>query len=659
MASRWWRVLLGTMAGCGLALAQASAPVVVSSPDGAIRMTFSAPGGHLAYEVAYRGKPVLTPSALGLEIQNQPVLGTDVEITSSKSGKIDETYTLPAGKSKEVRNQCNTVALDVRETKDPKRRFTVEARVYNDGAAFRYVVPQQDALQELRISNEHTQFVFAKDATTYPLIFRNYRTSWEDNYRTVALSGIHPESLIALPLLTELPGVAFLAITEANIDNYSGMYLMHDERNARQLSARLAPHIDDATVSVAVKTPAPSPWRVLMIADAPGRLLESQIVNNLNPPQAFADASWIKPGKASWDWWSGPYDENVKFKPGKNLETSKHYVDFAAQAGFQYFMLDAGWAARITAGANSSGSDITKPIPEMNMPELLAYAKSKNVGVWLWAHWTDIDRQIDEAFPLYEKWGVPGVKIDFMDRDDQWMVDFYHRVARKAAEHHLMIDFHGAYKPDGLGRTYPNVLTREGVLGLEYNKWSARVTPDHNVMLAFTRLLAGPMDYTPGGFHNATPAEFVPRNEQPMVMGTRAHQTALFVVYESPFEMVSDYPEVYQGTKELAFLSKVPTSWDEMRVLNGKVGNYITIGRRHGKEWYIGSITGSHAEEIEIPLEFLPAGNFVAEIYSDAKDAGDNPTHTVLETKTVNRTMRLKASMVSGGGQAIRIRPAQ
>jgi alpha-glucosidase len=647
------------MAGCGLALAQTSAPVAASSPDGLIRMSFLAPGGRLVYQISYRGKAVLDASGMGLEIQNQPVLGTDVEIISSRSGKIDETYTLPAGKSKEVRNHCNTVALDVREAKDPKRRFTVEARVYNDGAAFRYVVPQQDGLNELRISNEHSQFVLAKDATTFPLILRNFRTSWEDNYRTVPLSGIHPESLIALPLLTELPGVAFLAITEADIDNYSGMYLMHDEHNARQLSARLAPHIDDAGVAVEVKTPAPSPWRVLMIADAPGRLIESQIVNDLNPPQAFEDTSWIKPGKASWDWWSGPYDENVTFKPGKNLETAKHYVDFSAQAGFQYFMLDAGWATRISAGTNYSQSDITRPTPEMNLPELLAYAKSKNVGVWLWSHWTDVDRQMDEAFPLYEKWGVAGVKIDFMDRDDQWMVDFYHRVARKAAEHHLMIDFHGAYKPDGLSRTYPNVLTREGVMGLEYNKWSARITPDHNVMLAFTRLLAGPMDYTPGGFHNATPAEFVPRNVQPMVMGTRAHQTALFVVYESPFEMVSDYPEAYQGTKELAFLGKVPTSWDETRVLNAKVGDYITIGRRHAKEWYLGSITGSHAVELDIPLEFLPAGNFVAEIYSDAGDAGDYPTHTVMETKTVNRTMRLKANLVSGGGQAIRLRPAE
>jgi alpha-glucosidase len=651
-------------AGCLLAASLAPAqtgPATVSSPDGLIQLTFStnAAGGQLVYEVTYHGKPVIDRSALGLDIQKQPVLGTNLRIVAVKPAKIDETYTVPAGKSKTVHNVCNTLAIDLRETSEPHRQLTIEARTYDDGVAFRYLIPEQAGLPQLDLVNERTQFVLARDATTYPLILRNYRTSWEDNYRTVALSGIHPESLIALPLLTEFPGQAFLAITEADIDNYSGMYLLHNEKNARELDARLAPHIDDPNLSVSVKTPARSPWRVLMIAAEPGRLIESHIVDNLNAPSAIADPSWIKPGKAAWDWWSGPYDENVNFKPGKNTATAEHYVDFASKSKFEYFMLDAGWSVPRKPGPNWSGSDITQVKPEINMPELLAYAKSKNVGVWLWAHWTDIDRQMDEAFPLYEKWGVAGVKIDFMDRDDQWMVEFYHRVARLAAAHHLMVDFHGAYKPDGISRTYPNVLTREGVMGLEYNKWSARVTPDHNVMLAFTRMLAGPMDYTPGGFHNATAAEFVPRNNQPMVMGTRAHQTALFVVFESPFEMVSDYPEAYEGQKELAFLSAVPSSWDETRVLNGKVGDYITIGRRHGKEWYVGSIAGSHGADLDIPLEFLPPGDFIAEVYSDAPDADYSPTHTVLEQKKVNRTMTLKAKMVSGGGQAIRIRPAE
>ena len=659
-------LLAGCLLAAGMAPAQTGS-VAVSSPDGLIQLRISTAagnvpdvsGGQLVYEVTYRGRSVIDRSVLGLDLANQPALGANLQIAGTSASHIDETYTVPAGKSRTVRNVCNTLMVDLHETQPPHRRFTIEARAYDDGAAFRYLVPAQEAITELRLANEKTQFVLAKDATTYPLILRNYRTSWEDNYRTVPLSGIHPESLIALPLLTELPGAAFLAITEADIDNYSGMYLRHNERNARELDARLAPQIDDPNVSVVVTPPARSPWRVLMIASQPGPLIESHIIENLNAPSVITDTAWIKPGKAAWDWWSGPYDENVSFQPGKNTATAKHYVDFASRSGFEYFMLDAGWAAPRQGGPNWSGADITQVQPEINMPELLEYAKSKNVKVWLWAHWSDVDRQMDDAFPLYEKWGVAGVKVDFMDRDDQWMVNFYHRVAKAAAAHHLMVDFHGAYKPDGLSRTYPNVLTREGVLGLEYNKWSARVTPDHNVMLAFTRLLAGPMDYTPGGFRNATAAEFIPRNMQPMVMGTRAHQVALFVVFESPFEMVSDYPEAYEGQKELPFLSAVPSSWDQTRVLNAKVGDYITIGRRHGREWYVGSITGSHAANLDIPLEFLPQGDFIAQVIADAPDADYNPTHTVLEQVKVNRTMTLKAKMVSGGGQAIRIQPAK
>lgn len=657
---------------CSLLLSAVSAPAqvgkgVVASPDGVIRAVFmlvpgadGAGGGQLGYEVTYRGKTIIDRSKLGFDVQNQPPIGGNLLVVAATNSRIDETYQIPAGKSNPVRNQCNVLLFDLKEAKAPGRKLTVEARAYNDGLAFRYIIPDQSVVKELRIVNEKTEFTLAADATAYPLVLRNFRTSWEDNYRTVPLSGILPESVIALPLLTEMPGVAFVAITEANIDNYAGMYLMHSASNPRALEARLSPRVDEPGLAVSGQTPLTTPWRVLMISNEVGRLIESQIVNNLNPPSAIADTSWIKPGKASWDWWSGPAADGVNFKLGSNTETAKHYIDFAAKVGFEYFMFDAGWAAHRTGPNNSGGditpgADITQTQPDVNMPEILAYAKSKNVKVWLWSHWTDIDRQMDQAFPLFEKWGIAGVKIDFMDRDDQWMVDFYRRVAKNAADHHLMIDFHGAYKPDGIGRTWPNVITREGVLGLEYNKWSARVTPDHNVMLAFTRMLAGPMDYTPGGFRNATREEFEPRNLKPMVMGTRAHQTALFVVFESPFMMVSDYPGAYEGQQEMPFLSAVPASWDETRVLNAKVGEYITIARRHGKDWYVGSIAGSHSAELDIPLEFLGAGEFKAETYSDAPDAGVHPTKTVVERKNVNRTTTLKAVLASGGGQAIRI----
>jgi alpha-glucosidase len=655
---------------CSLLLSAGNAPAqvgkaAISSPDGAIRATFmlvpgvdGAGGGQLGYEVAYRGKAIIERSKLGFELQNQPPVGGNLLVVAATNSRIDESYQIPAGKSNPVRNQCNVLTFDLKEAKAPGRKLTVEARAYNDGLAFRYIVPDQSAVKELRIVNEKTEFTLAADATTYPLVLRNFRSSWEDNYRTVALSGILPESVIGLPLLTEIPGVAFVAITEANIDNYAGMYLMRSASNAKVLEARLAPRVDEPGIAFSGQTPLTTPWRVLMISNEVGRLIESQIVNNLNPPSAIADTSWIKPGKATWDWWSGPAADGVNFKVGSNTDTAKYYIDFSSKVGFEYFMFDAGWAAHGT-GTNDSGADITQTRADVNMPEILAYAKSKNVKVWLWSHWTDIDRQMDEAFPLFEKWGVAGVKIDFMDRDDQWMVNFFRRVAKNAAEHHLMIDFHGAYKPDGISRTWPNVITREGVLGLEYNKWSARVTPDHNVMLAFTRMLAGPMDYTPGGFRNATREEFEPRNVKPMVMGTRAHQTALFVVFESPFMMVADYPGAYEGQQELPFLSAVPSSWDETRVLNAKVGEYITIARRHGKDWYVGSIAGSHGAELDIPLEFLGEGNYKAETYSDAPDAGVHPTKTVVEQKNVNRAKTLKAVLASGGGQAIRLTPSK
>jgi alpha-glucosidase len=635
----------------GIAMsAMAAAQSTVSSPDGLIRMTIAGVRG-LTYEVTYRGKPVISRSAMGLEVQGQAPLGPNMTLEEAKSGKISETYSVPAGKASSIRNECNTLSVEAR---DGNRALTIEARAYNDGVAFRYLLP---GAGEVKITNERTQFAMGREGTAYPLILRNYRTSWEDNYHSVPISGMHPDWLVAMPLLMELPGTAYVAITEAHIENYTGMFLKHDDRAALTLNARLSPRIDDPSVSVIAQTPAVTPWRAILVGPEPGRLIESNMVMNLNPPSAIADTSWIKPGKASWDWWSGPYAEGVSFKLGKNTETIKHYVDFSSKAGFEYFMLDAGWAVVTRGGPSDSGVDLTKVKPEIDMPAVLEYAKSKKVRLWLWAHWSDVDKQMEAAFPLYEKWGIAGVKIDFMDRDDQQMVDFYRRTSKLAAEHHLMVDFHGAYKPDGLERTWPNVLTREGVLGLEYNKWSGRVTPEHNVMLAFTRLIAGPMDYTPGGFLNVTREEFQPRNIHPMVMGTRAHQTALFVVYLSPFEMVSDHPEAYQGQKELKFLSAVPATWDETRVITGKVGEYIAVARRKGQEWFIGSIAGRSGVELDLPLEFLGAGQYTAEIYSDAPDADQHPMNTVVEEKKVNRSGLLHVKMAPGGGQAVRVRP--
>jgi len=661
--------------------------VVLKSPNGALEISFAtvrgqsvqAEGGQLAYRVAFRGQPVIEWSNLGLAIEASPSLGPAVRIDSSQPSSQDETWKPVHGKANPIRNHYNAVTVQTLETAENGRRLVMEARAYDDGVAFRYLVPEQPSVKELRILNESTQFRFTKDANTFSLISRGFQTSNEDDYHEVAISGLHPEYLVNLPVLVEVPGVAWVGLTEADIEDYSNLYVTASSI-ARTLSARLAPRVEDVNtsaetapsfdfkadaskVSVIAQTPVKSAWRVLMIADQPGRLVESNMVVNLNPPSVIGDTSWIKAGKTPWDWWNGGQAKGVA-NPGKNNETMKYYIDFSARNKFEFMLIDAGWAASLPTPPGQVGNsrrhaDLTKSVPAIDIPMLVEYAKSKNVRLWLWAHFRDMNDQMADAFSQYEKWGIAGIKIDYMDRSDQWMVNWYRMAAQKAAEHHIMLDFHGAFKPDGMGRTYPNVLTREGVMGAEYNKWSARVTPRHNVTLAFTRMLAGPMDYTPGGFDNVTRENFVARNKAPMVMGTRAHQTALFVVFESELQMVSDSPDAYDGQKETEFLKAVPSSWDETRVLNGVPPKYITIARRRGSEWFVGSITDWDARELDVPMSFLGSGAYDAEIYADGPNATAQPTDSTVEKRRVNAQTVLKLKLAPGGGSAIRLVPVE
>ena len=679
--------LLALLLVTALTAAAQAGPVVLKSPNGALEISIATlrgqsvqpEGGQLAYRVTFRGQPVLEWSNLGFIMEGSPSLGPAVRVDSSQASSQDETWNAVAGKANPIRNRYNAVTVQTVETAAAAgRRLVIEARAYDDGVAFRYVVPDQPSVKELRILNESTQFRFAKEANTLALISRGFQTSNEDDYHELTIGGLHPEYLVNLPLLLELPGVAWVGLTEADLEDYPNLYVTASSA-ARTLSARLAlrvedvntdtniapsfdPKADASKLSVIAQTPVRSAWRVLMIADQPGRLVESNMVVNLNPPPAIGDTSWIKPGKTPWDWWNGSQAKGVA-NPGKNNETMKYYIDFSARNKFEFMLIDAGWAAGLPATPGQAApsrrrTDLTKSIAAIDMPMLVEYAKSKNVRLWLWAHFRDMNDQMDDAFSQYEKWGIAGVKIDFMDRSDQWMVNWYRTAAKKAAEHHIMLDFHGAFKPDGMRRTYPNVLTREGVMGAEYNKWSARVTPRHNVTLAFTRMLAGPMDYTPGGFDNVTRENFVARNRAPMVMGTRAHQTALFVVFESELQMVSDSPDAYDGQKETEFLKAVPSSWDETRVLNGVPPKYITIARRRGAEWFLGSITDD-ARELDVPLSFLGSGAYDAEIYADGPDAAAQPKDSVVEKRRVNAQTVLKLKLAPGGGSAIRLVPVR
>jgi alpha-glucosidase len=570
--------------------------VKLSSPDQQLAMQFttvaakdsSGAGGKLVYSVTFHGKQLIDPSALALELADQPTLGSNVQIVESIPGSGSDDYTLIAGKASKIHDEYNKVQLRVVENSEPKRSVVIEARVYNDGVAFRYVLSEQNAIKELRLKQEDTEFRISTDATTWALELPNYRSSYESEYVKLPITafsnqgGVSSSFLIGMPLLMHSPGTAWMTLTEADLEGNPGMYVTNPSGNwaGHWFVSKLSPRLDDPNLVAVDALPYHSAWRVLLVADEPGKLMESNMISDLNPRSRVQDTSWIHPGKASWNWWAG--DIGPDGKPAYTTKNMEYYVDFAAQSGFPYMLLDAGWA---------DGRDITKLHGNVDVPELVRYAAAKHVKVWIWLYSTSVMEQMKEAFPLYEKWGVAGVKIDFINRDDQVGIKFYYDVAREAAEHHLMVDFHGASKPWGIERTYPNVLSYEAVLGAENSKVARRDSPVDRSVFPFTRMVAGPLDYTPGGFNNVTEDEFVGRDTSPMIMGTRAQQLALYVVFQTPFQMVSDSPQAYAHQPEFQFIHDVPTQWDSMHVLNGEPGEFVTIARSHGKEWYLGSIT--------------------------------------------------------------------
>ncbi len=645
----------------------------ISSPDGNLKISLTvsplldtgngggrgrepAPATHsrIAYSVNFRGKAVIEPSPIEIDLDGARPLGQDVRIVKSTPSSGDENYHLIAGRASDVHEHYNALALDLEETGYPNRRLQVEARAFNGAVAFRWTVPDQPSVRDFRLRGEATEFRMAKDATAYALELPNFLTMYESEFLKLPVSAFANPSgtagtrIVGLPLLMELPGVGWTAITEADMRGNAAMYLMNPGDGRTRLRAVISPSSVDPEIRVIGSVPHRSAWRVILVADEPAQLLESNVITSLNPPSQIQDTSWIRPGKSSWDWWSGSLDPEGK--PAFTTDNMKTYVDFSAKSGFEYMLVDAGWSAP---------GDITKMNGRVDIPALVAYAKTKNVRVWIWCHWTGIDAQMQEAFPLYEQWGVAGVKIDFMSRDDQRMIDFYYRVAENAARHHLMVDFHGATKPTGMERTWPNVMGYEAVLGMEQSKFNARDNPDNHTMLPFTRMLGGMMDYTPGSFENVTRDNFAPRSAHPMTMGTRAHQLAMYAIYEAPFQMVSDYPHAYEDQPAFDFIKAAPTAWDETRGIDGLPGEYVTVARRKGSEWFLGSMTNWTPRELNIPLTFLGAGKYTAIIYADASDADRYPKNVSIRRQTVDRNSNLKAKLAPGGGLAVRFVPAQ
>jgi alpha-glucosidase len=655
-------LLLGGLAPSGKA--DVAEGLAVSSPDGSLTVSLSVkantqpylPGERIYYRVSYMGAPVLVDSPLGLDFLGSSPLDQDLEVIATDRQAHDSTWENPFGARRIVPDRYNQLTVSLRERRPPGRRVDLVFRAYNEGVAFRYVLPKQEAVKQFTLASENTGFYFARDAMAFALNMGRFNTHNEGEYLRTSLNDIKPASVINLPLLVEMSGGPWVALLEADLTDYAGMYLGGVPGIANALVSKLSsPPNRKMEQPVIGTTPKATPWRVLAVGQTPGRLIETNyLILNLNPPCALADTSWIKPGKAAWDWWSGSYALNVGFKPGMNTPTMKHYIDFAAAHHLEYMLVDAGWSAPAEEGR---GEDILKYIPEVNVPDIIAYAGRKGVKVLLWVEWRALDAHLEEATTLYEKWGAAGIKVDYMNRDDQEMVNFYEQCVRTAAAHHLAVDFHGAYKGTGLRRTYPNLLTREGVMGMEYNKWSERITPEYDVTIPFTRMLAGPIDFTPGAFRNAARGQFKAQDIAPMSQGTRAHQLAMYVVYESPLVMVSDYPEAYENQPGIEFVEKVPTVWDETRILSGRPGESVVVVRQRGAEWYVGAMTNWDARDLEIPLSFLGTGGYEAQVFADGKDADKVATSLTIARKRVRAGDRLPVHLAPGGGVAIILTP--
>ena len=634
-----------------------------TSPDRQIRIELfltERDGGQAspAYSISFRGQPVVLPSRLGIDLAGGKGLGRDSTFVEVRTRAINETYVQHPGKRSRVINHCEEVVVTLRERAAPAWRWEVVLRAYDDGVALRYGFPVQEGSQRLAIAGERTLIQLPADTQAYALPLNSFTTSHEARYQKKSVSEIPAEWLLGLPLLTELPGTGWLAVMEANLTDYAGMYLARAAGGGTVLDCRLSPRPGEPTVAVRADLPHDSPWRVFMIADKVERLVESDLVLNLNAPCALTDTSWIRPGKTTFPWWNDFFhDDKVPFEMGLNTATAKYYIDFCALAGIPYHSLDGKDNIAWYGGTiiPHGGGDITRGLPGLDLREVLRYAASKGIKIRLWMHWQAAEAHMDRAFPLYHEWGVEGVMLDFMDRDDQEMVNFLRRALEKAAANQLTVTLHGVAAPTGLERTYPNLLTNEGVLNLEYDKWDDQgVTPEHELTVAFTRMLAGPLDFHQGSLRGVPLEEFRPRNAAPLVIGTPSRMLASYVVFQNHLPMVADYPSAYRGHPALPLLAAIPTTWDDTRCVAGKVGELIVMARRHGAEWWLGAMGGRKPREVEIPLSFLGPGRFRADVCRDDLSAA---ARLARRTEEVAATDSLHASLAPAGGLLIRISP--
>jgi alpha-glucosidase len=658
------------------ALAAQSA-LTVASPDGKTQVVVEVQSGALRYSVRHGGANVVTPSRLGFAFKGAPPLGDSLRILGSRRATYDSTWTQPWGEVARVRDHHNELQVDVVESRAPARRFTVTFRVFDDGLGFRYELPDQPAVTDYEISDELTEFTLADNGSAWWIA--SNRPRLDRSEQLYSEGPISTLDSVQTPLTMKLTNGLYVVIHEANLVDYPRMFLAGPRMESRTLRAALAPWADG--VKVRGRTPLVTPWRTIQLADRIEDLQPQVLTLNLNPPSRLTDVSWIAPQKYVGIWWGmhlGTMTWSSGPKHGATTANTRKYIDFAAANGFKGVLVEGwniGWDGNWIE--NKNAFTFTKPYPDYDLPGLAAYAKSKGVG--LIAHnetsggIENYERQLEDAYRLYQSLGIHAIKTGYVadtvgggqSHYGQYAVRHHRRVIETAAKYGIMVDAHEPIHDTGERRTWPNMMSREGARGQEYNAWGAEGgnPPEHESMLFFTRMLAGPMDFTPGIFDllmkSASNGPRTPEESRPRT--TLAKQLALYVVLYSPLQMAADLPENYAGQPAFQFIRDVAVDWDTTRVISGAIGDYVVVARRQrgAPTWFLGAITDEVARTFTVPLGFLtPGKRYVAEIYADGPGASwrTNPLPVSISRREVTSATRLTVALAPGGGQAIRIR---
>ena len=638
----------------------------VSSPDGHITVSVTV-GENISYTVSRAGQTLIAPSTISMNLSDGIVFGQNDKVRKTVRASFDETFPTVAYKKAEVRDNYNQILLNFKE-------FSLIFRAYDDGVAYRFV-SNLDKKKTYEVISEQAEFNFGEDRQAFiPYVNSGAKTvegqffnSFENTYTVQNLSQWRKDRLAFLPLVVAADDGVKILITEADLTNYPGMHVIGTE-GSNSLKGTFAPYpkvieqgghnklqgmVKERENFIAKASGDEIfPWRVIMVSTSDSQLAVNDMVWKLSPKQDVGtDYSWVKPGKVAWDWWNDWNLYGVDFKAGINNETYKYYIDFASTHGIAYVILDEGWAVNLQA-------DLFQVIPEIDIQELVDYGKERGVGIILWAGYWAFNRDMEKVCKHYSEMGVKGFKVDFMDRDDQLMVNFHARAAETAARYGLMLDFHGTYKPTGLSRRWPNVVNYEGVHGLEQMKWRPKECDQvtYDVTVPFIRMAAGPMDYTQGAMRNASKSNYRPVYNEPMSQGTRCRQLAEYVVFDSPLNMLCDSPSNYIAEAECTeFIAACPETWDESLGVNGEIGKYITIARRSGDAWYVGALTNWDERDITLDLSFLGEGEWTLDIFEDGPNAQKAARDYVHTTATVPADRKITVHLAPGGGWAAKI----